>query len=235
MKLEAVIRATGLARRQVEVTLTRDGRLVDVAQRAPRRRRHRGRRSAFDWTPDRPGNFVFEIATPVLAGEALSTNNKQVFTLKVIRDRVRVLHVCGRPSWDQRFLRSMLRLDPNVDLVSFFILRTETDDQPWNPGGDVAHPLPRPGDLRRAAAQSFDLLIFQNFNYGPSYKVEPYLPGLRDYVQSGGALAMVGGDLSFASGGYAQTALRDVLPVELEGIPPMGDRAVHQRQRSSPS
>ena len=55
--------------------------------------------------------------------------------------------------------------------------------------------------------------------------MEPYLPGLRDYVQSGGALAMVGGDLSFASGGYAQTALNDILPVELEGIPPMGDRA----------
>ena len=68
--------------------------------------------------------------------------------------------------------------------------------------------------------RSFDLLIFQNFNFAPSYGVEPFLPGLRDYVQAGGALAMVGGDLSFASGGYAQTALRDVLPVELEGIPP---------------
>jgi hypothetical protein len=89
---------------------------------------------SFDWIPDRPGNFVFEIATPVLAGEALSTNNKQVFTLKVIRDRVRVLHVCGRPSWDQRFLRSLLRLDPNVDLVSFFICAPRPTTSPGTPG-----------------------------------------------------------------------------------------------------
>ncbi len=143
----------------------------------------------------------------------------------MIRDRVRVLHVCGRPSWDQRFLRSMLRLDPNVDLVSFFILRTETDDQPWNREEMSLIPFPD-REIFDEQLKSFDLLIFQNFNSAPSYKVEPYLPGLRDYVQSGGALAMVGGDLSFASGGYAQTALREVLPVELEGIPIQGDRAV---------
>jgi uncharacterized membrane protein len=224
LKLEAVIRATGLARRQVEVTLSRDGRLVDVRS-VYLDNDDSEQKVSFDWTPDRPGNFVFEIATPVLAGEALSTNNKQVFTLKVIRDRVRVLHVCGRPSWDQRFLRSLLRLDPNVDLVSFFILRTETDDQPWNAREEMSL-IPFPDrEIFDEQLRSFDLLIFQNFNSAPSYKVEPYLPGLRDYVQSGGALAMVGGDLSFASGGYAQTALKDILPVELEGIPPMGDRA----------
>jgi uncharacterized membrane protein len=224
IKLEAVIRASGLPRRQIEVTLTRDGRLVDsrslyIAEAESEQK------VAFDWTPDRPGNFVFEIATPVLAGEALSSNNKQVFTLKVIRDRVRVLHVCGRPSWDQRFLRSILRLDPNVDLVSFFILRTETDDQPWNPREEMSLiPFPHK-EIFEEQLKSFDLLIFQNFNSAPSYNVEPYMPGLRDYVQSGGALAMVGGDLSFASGGYARSVLHDVLPVDLDGIPPTGDRA----------
>jgi uncharacterized membrane protein len=223
IKLEAIVRATGLPRRQIEVTLTRDGRLVD-SRSVHIENDDVETKVAFDWTPDRPGNFIFEIATPVLAGEALTSNNRQVFTLKVIRDRVRVLHVCGRPSWDQRFLRSMLRLDPNVDLVSFFILRTETDDQPWNREEMSLIPFPD-REIFDEQLKSFDLLIFQNFNSAPSYKVEPYLPGLRDYVQSGGALAMVGGDLSFASGGFAQTALRDVLPVELEGVPPTGDRA----------
>jgi uncharacterized membrane protein len=236
IKLEAILRATGLPRRQVEVTLTRDGRLVD-SRSLHLENDDVEEKVSFDWTPDRPGNFVFEIATPVLAGEALTSNNKQVFTLKVIRDRVRVLHVCGRPSWDQRFLRSMLRLDPNVDLVSFFILRTETDDQPWNREEMSLIPFPD-REIFDEQLKSFDLLIFQNFNSAPSYKVEPYLPGLRDYVQSGGALAMVGGDLSFASGGYGQTALREVLPVELEGIPIQGDRSVTRdsfRPRLSPS
>jgi hypothetical protein len=53
IKLVAILRATGLARRQVEVTLTRDGRLVDS------RSLHLDgddveEKVSFDWTPDRP-------------------------------------------------------------------------------------------------------------------------------------------------------------------------------------
>ncbi len=224
VKLEAVIRSSGLAHRQIEVTLTRDGRLQDVRSVVIETDESETR-IAFDWTPDHPGNFVFEIATPVLGGEALATNNKQLFSLRVIRDRVRVLHVCGRPSWDQRFLRSLLRLNPNVDLVSFFILRTTTDESPANRDELSLIQFPH-REIFEEHLKSFDLLVFQNFNAAPEYVVEPYLPGLRDYIQSGGALAMVGGDLSFASGGYAHSALRDVLPVDLDGIPMAGDRSM---------
>jgi uncharacterized membrane protein len=223
IKLEAIIRHSGLGNRQVEVTLTRDGRLVD-SKSVLLRGSSSEEKISFDYTPDHPGNVVFEIATPVLQGEALSTNNSQVFTLKVIRDRVRVLHVCGRPSWDERFLRSILRLDPNVDLVSFFILRTDTDEIPWNRDEMALIPFPH-REIFEEQIKSFDLLIFDNFNYGP-YHVEPYLPGVREYLESGGAVAMIGGDLSFASGGYGQSALADVLPVELQGIPPNGERSL---------
>ena len=215
--IEAVIRQHGLADRQVEVTLTRDGHPVaskGVVLRGDRSEE----RVSFDWLPDHPGNFVFHVSTPVLGGEALSSNNEQAFTVKVIRDRVRVLHLCGRPSWDQRFLRAMLRRDPNVDLVSFFILRTESDDQPWNRNELSLIPFPT-YEIFEEQLHSFDLVIFQNFNFAP-YGVEPFLPGVRDYVEGGGALAMIGGDLSFGSGGYGATALRDVLPVELPATPP---------------
>jgi uncharacterized membrane protein len=215
--IEAVIRQTGLADRQIEVTLTRDGRPVS-SRGVVLRGEHSEERVSFDWLPDHPGTFVFHIATPVLTGEALSSNNEQTFTVKVIRDRVRVLHLCGRPSWDQRFLRAMLRRDPNVDLVSFFILRTETDEQPWNRNELSLIPFPT-YEIFEEQLKSFDLVIFQNFNFAP-YGVEPFLPGVRDYVEGGGAIAMVGGDLSFASGGYGLTPLRDVLAVELPPTPP---------------
>jgi uncharacterized membrane protein len=215
--IEAVIRQTGLPDRQIDVTLTRDGR--PVANRAVVLRGNHGEdRVSFDWLPDHPGTFVFKISTPVLGGEALTSNNEQTFTVKVIRDRVRVLHLCGRPSWDQRFLRAMLRRDPNVDLVSFFILRTETDEQPWNHNELSLIPFPT-YEIFEEQLHSFDLVIFQNFNFAP-YGVEPFLPGVRDYVEGGGAIAMIGGDLSFASGGYGTTPLRDVLAVELPPTPP---------------
>ncbi len=216
VKLEAVLRHSGLGGRMVEVSLLRDGRLID-AKAVVLRKDAPEARVVFDYTPDQPGNHVFEIKTPVLAGEALDSNNSQAFTLKVIRDRIRILHVCGRPSWNERFLRSMLRLDPNVDLVSFFILRTDNDDMTMGPDEMSLIPFPYK-EIFDEQLKSFDLLIFDNFNFKP-YWVEPYLPGVRAYIEAGGALAMVGGDLSFASGGYGDSALHDVLPVELAGIP----------------
>jgi uncharacterized membrane protein len=216
VKLEAVLHHSGLGGRMVEVSLLRDGRLID-AKAVVLRKDAPQVGVVFEFTPDHPGNHVFEIKTPVLSGEAIDSNNSQAFTLKVIRDRVRVLHVCGRPSWNERFLRSMLRLDPNVDLVSFFILRTDTDDMTMGPDEMSLIPFPYK-EIFDEQLRSFDLLIFDNFNFKP-YWVEPYLPGVRAYIEAGGALAMVGGDLSFASGDYGDSALHDVLPVELGGIP----------------
>jgi uncharacterized membrane protein len=219
VKLEAILRHSGLGGRVVEVSLLRDGRLVG-AKAVVLRKESAQEKVVFDFTPDRPGNHVFEIRTPVLAGEALDSNNRQVFTLKVIRDRVRVLHVCGRPSWNERFLRSLLRLDPNVDLVSFFILRTDTDEMPAGGGELSLIPFPYK-EIFDEQLKSFDLLIFDNFNFKP-YWVEPYLPGVRAYIEAGGALAMIGGDLSFASGLYGESELQNVLPVDLGGIPHEG-------------
>ncbi|HEX2658397.1 MAG TPA: glutamine amidotransferase, partial [Polyangia bacterium] len=210
--IEAVVRQSGLPDRQVDVTLTRDGRPISVRNVALRGSSSE-QKISFDWVPDHPGTYVFKVSTPVLTGEALASNNTQIFTVKVLRDRVRVLHVCGRPSWDERFVRSMLRRDPNVDLVSFFILRTETDEQPWNRNEMSLIPFPT-YEIFEEQLHSFDLVIFQNFNYAP-YGVEPFLAGIRDYVDQGGALAMIGGDLSFASGRYGETPLQDILPVEL--------------------
>ena len=222
IKLEAVLRHKGYGGRQVEVSLAREGRLMD-AKSVLLSGESGQEKVSFDYTPLEPGKFVFEVKTPVLVGEALDSNNSQIFTMKVIRDRVRVLHVCGRPSWDERFLRSILRLNPNVDLVSFFILRTDTDELPLGANEMSLIPFPYQ-EIFDEQLRSFDLLIFHNFNYKP-YWVEPFLPGVRDYIQSGGALAMIGGDLSFASGQYGESALRDVLPVDLSGIPAEGARS----------
>ena len=176
---------TGLPDRQIDVTLTRDGR--PVATRSVILRGDRSEeRVSFDWLPDHPGNFVFQHRDAGAdRARPWPATTSQVFTVKVIRDRVRVLHLCGRPSWDQRFLRAMLRRDPNVDLVSFFILRTETDEQPWNRNELSLIPFPT-YEIFEEQLRSFDLVIFQNFNFAP-YGVEPFLPGVRDYVEGGGA------------------------------------------------
>jgi uncharacterized membrane protein len=211
--VEATLRARGFAGQEVQVLLRREGNTVAAA----RVKLEPGRDTytvPLTFSPDETGTFVFTVSTPVLPGEVIAENNSRSFVLRVIRDRVRVLLVAGRPSWDVRFLRGLLKQDPNVDLVSFFILRTNSD----TPGPQEELSLiPFPvTEIFGDQLHTFDAVIFMNFAYGPyrGLEIERFLPNLRDYVRSGGALAMVGGEQSFGGGDYGNTPIEEVLPVE---------------------
>ncbi len=210
--VEAELIALGFSRRKITVALESEGNVI--AQRevevGPDESRYRVR---FQFVPQRVGKYVFRVVTPLQAGEALANNNSRSFVLKVIRDRIRVLQVCGRPSWDQRFLRRLLKRDPNIDLIAFFILRTPTDLTLVPPSELSLIPFPTE-ELFEKELGSFDLVLLQNFNYGP-YGIGIYLPHLKRFVLQGGGLAMIGGDLSFSAGGYSQTQLAHVLPLKL--------------------
>ncbi len=172
-----------------------------------------GRRVKLSFFPDQVGQRVLEVAVPVLPGERRTDNNRRRLLLNVIRDKLRVLHVVGRPSWDVRFLREALRQNPNVDLISFYILRTP-QDAPGVPEDELSL-IPFPVEkLFDEELRGFDVVIFQNFDYLP-YQVGFFLDGIARYVEEGGALWMLGGELSFGAGGYARTPLADVLPVKL--------------------
>ena len=66
----------------------------------------------------------------------------------------------------------------------------------------------------RANWAVFDLVILQDFNYGP-FSTPQHLFRIRDYVKEGGALLMIGGRLGFGAGGYAGTELEEILPVQM--------------------
>jgi uncharacterized membrane protein len=214
VRIEAVIHTTGLPARTVPVTLSTDGqplrqKMIDLPagdHDVP---------VSFDVTPPRVGRYVYEISVPIAPGEAVTTNNTRSFVVRVIRDKIRVLQVSGQPSWDERALRQMLKSNPNVDLISFFILRTQ-DDVSLVPNDEMSL-IPFPTrELFEQQLPSFDLIILQNFEYLP-YGIGDYLENIRSYVEGGGGLAMLGGAQSFTSGGYYGTPVAAALPVELYG------------------
>ena len=225
---EVTLRARGFSDEEVKLVLRREGTVVATAtvKLEPGRDRYT---VPLAFAPDATGTFVFTVATPVFPGEAVIENNARSFVLRVIRDRVRVLLVAGRPSWDVRFLRTALKQDPNVDLVSFYILRSSADDA--GPQQDLSL-IPFPvREIFGEQLRTFDAVFFVNFAYAPyrGFGIEQFLPGLRDYVRNGGALAMLGGELSFGDGRYGETAVADVLPVELLDGLPMRDGEAHPR------
>jgi uncharacterized membrane protein len=172
-------------------------------------------RVQLDVTLDRAGERVVEIAIQPPDGDELKENDSRLITLSVARDRVRLLHLAGRPTYDVRALRRWLKSDEAVDVVAFFILRegTQGEDDPNADERDLALIEFPVNELFTVHLPSFDAVILQDID-AVRYKLAQHLPRLARYVESGGGLIMVGGPSSFAGGKYAQTPLDAVLPVE---------------------
>ena len=215
MTVEVVVRHRGYAGLSIPLTLKEDGRVVATTEvvLSDEDQKNGAVHGSFTYEPTRAGKRLYTVTTPVLSDEAIAENNRIDFTVKLIRDRIRVLQVAGRPSWDERFLRRLLKENPSVDLISFFILRSTTDVTGASNRELSLIPFPT-RELFTEQLHTFDVVIFQDFNYRP-YQMGIYLENVKKYVEEGGGFLMVGGDLSFSDGEYEGTPIADVLPVRL--------------------
>lgn len=165
-------------------------------------------------TLERAGPRLVEVSIEPPEGDTIPENDRRILTFSVTRDRLRLLHVAGRPTYDVRALRMWLKSDESIDLVAFFILRTDEDNTETSEDSELAL-IPFPVDeLFTEHLPSFDAVILQDID-AVTYKLARHLPALANYVRGGGGLIMVGGPSAFAGGGYAHSPLEGVLPVEL--------------------
>ena len=166
-------------------------------------------------TMERAGARILEVAITPPSGDTIPENDRRLLTFNVSRERVRVLHVAGRPTNDVRELRTWLKSDASLDIVAFFILRTRSDDT--KALDDELALIPFPVDeLFTEHLPSFDAVVLQDID-ALEYGLARHLGALTEYVKGGGGLIMVGGPNAFVRGGYGGTALASVLPVELDG------------------
>lgn len=169
-------------------------------------------------TLERAGARVVEIAIAAPDGDRVADNDRRILTFNVARERVRLLHVAGRPTYDVRSLRMWLKSNESVDLVAFFILRTRTSTPMTQDDSEELALIPFPvNELFTEHLPSFDAVILQDIDAVP-YDLSQYLPALERYVRSGGGLIMVGGPSAFAGGGYARSPLERVLPTEVTDV-----------------
>ena len=199
------------SREPITVSLRKDGQIVSEA--AAELDAEGSGRVVLPFQPARVGRAVYSVSIPVGESDPVPENNERAVLVRVTRDKLRVLLLCGAPTWDTRFLRAFLKADPSIDLITFFILRTSSDLTMASPEELSLIPFPT-DELFREHLDSFDIVIFQDFNYAP-YQVAGYLPRIRDYVLKGGAFAMVGGSRAFGTGGYDRTPIADILPVDM--------------------
>lgn len=210
--VEVELEVHGYERGAVPVRLRRDGELLQTRDifLEPGTNHYN---VEFEFVPELIGKEIYSVDIPVESDDMVPANNRDFFVLRVIRDKIRVLQVVGEPSWDVRFFRQLMKADPNVELVSFFILRNFENVHRAPESEMSLIPFPT-HELFHEQLGSFDLVVLQNFAYGP-FGMAQYLRNIRDYVKRGGGLLVLGGDGSFSSGGYANTPIEEVLPLHL--------------------
>lgn len=167
------------------------------------------------FTPKDMGTHGFSVNIPAQGGEQIVQNNQKEFKVDVQRDKIRILTLSGSPAWNYRFLRMAMKQDPLIELVSFVFLRTPTDtvDVPESQLSLIPFPI---DDIFLEELKNFDVIFFDDFSHR-AYFNPSYLERVRDFVRDGGGLAMLGGPRSFDAGGYGESALKEALPVELDG------------------
>ena len=212
VKLETAIEVHGYPPGQLMTRLLENG--VEIAQKlVDTTAGETTYKVEFEFVPKKLGKQVYTARVDVQPDEIYAKNNERSIIINIVRDKIRVVQIVGQPSWDERHLRNLLKENPNVDLVSFFILVNRFSPRPLSSRETSLIPFPAK-ELFEDELGGFDLLIFQNFNYGP-FQTREYLPNIAQFVRDGGAFVMVGGPLSMTAGGYYGTEITDVLPVDL--------------------
>ncbi|MCL2178263.1 MAG: glutamine amidotransferase [Proteobacteria bacterium] len=218
LQVDASIRIRGFKGKKLSVSLKSEGQLM-ASKEIQAELEDEVQTVAFEVTPDRTGRFVYTVGVEVSPEEVLVDNNERSFSLKVIRDRIRVLLVSGRPSWEERFLRGLLKEDSNIELISFYILRNHDDPTEVSNEGEEMSLIPFPmREIFDEQLASFDVVIFQNFGYSePQLMISLYEGNLERYLFRGGAFLLMGGDRSLGESKQGFQELARALPVEAAG------------------
>ena len=67
------------------------------------------------FTPQSEGNFQYNVTLPTLDGELTAENNQKTFSVKVVKAKLNVFYLEGRPRWDYTFLKRALDRDPDIE------------------------------------------------------------------------------------------------------------------------
>ncbi len=148
-----------------------------------------------------PINFT-KIGSQIITADITSSftkppTNSVSTSVQVVYSKTTLLHISVGPDWSLRTLRQKLKFWPNLDLLSYYILRETSSDQSI-PNSQLSL-IEFPADkLFGSSLQNFHGIIAQNFLFD-TYLGEKESSNLINYVANGGRLVIQAGPLSFLS------------------------------------
>jgi uncharacterized membrane protein len=157
-----------------------------------------------------PRLFTFRVA-PV-DGELVPQNNVREALIDVRDSKERILYFEGEPRFEYKFIRRAIPDKDNVIVTS--LIRT-ADNKYMRQGVDSPDELVAAFPKTREELFAYRSLIIGSLE--AAALTGDQLRMISEFVdRRGGGLLMLGGPRAFAEGGYAGTAVSDVLPVVLD-------------------
>lgn len=146
------------------------------------------------WNPQKTGNTLLYLRLLPVEGETNIYNNIAYLPVNVRNQKFRVLHIAGRPSWDVRHLRSLLKEIPELDMISFYILRDPYIDVQSVPESELALIQFPVKVLFQVELFKFDAVIFHNFAIQKYLRNREFQSSFQKYLANGRRIIVIGGD-----------------------------------------
>lgn len=206
--------STGFGAQPLELTLTANGRPVDVRRLAVTDGAPVS--TVFTVSPDPSTPTVYRVEVPVAPGEVAAENNTRSVLVEPPGRTRRLLLVEGAPGYEHTFLKRALARDSSLDVDSV-IRKGQTDD--GRPTFFVQAAASRAAALAagfphtRAELFAYDAVVFGNVEAG--FFTREQLEDTAAFVSARGGGLLVLGGRSFEREGLAGTPLDEVLPVDM--------------------
>ena len=182
----------------------------------------------FTLTPETEGNFQYTLTLPTLDGELTSENNEKTFALKVVKAKLSVFYLEGRPRWEYTFLKRALERDPGIEFTSALLsllskgpasesVASESvlgrSDGYYPVGSNVNHLSARFPETREELS-AYDVLIFGDVTAEHLTDTQQRL--IVDFVETeGNAILFLSSRNALGRSGLRDTELARLMPISV--------------------
>ena len=174
-------------------------------------------------TPQTEGNFQYAVTLPALDGELTEANNQKTFSVKVVKAKLNVFYLEGRPRWDYTFLKRALERDPDIEATCAILSHSGSREMPadtavnrldgYYPQATPVSETPRFPETS-AELSKYDVLILGDTDDAQLTKAQQL--AIVDFVETQGKpIIFLPSQRMLGVDGLKNTELAQLLPIDV--------------------
>ncbi len=208
VEISTLIKNKNIKNKEVEIELREEGILV---KKQNENLKGSATRISMKFSPQKRGFVHYTLNVVAHENETIKENNSKSFLIDNRNKEARILYIEGYPRAEFKYLRRALDEDKSLGLVS--LLRTGPDKF-YRQGIKNQNELKSGYPKSKEDLFKYDAIIFGSIE-ADFFKGQELQNTVEFVSQRGGGFLMLGGVHAFGQGGYFETPIEKVLPVEL--------------------